>query len=81
MPQQETYRNTLRQALAIAGDEGALSARLKVTTAKVKDWITGVEPVPDHVFLEAVDMVLTATTDEQARSRKAIREPPSGKAR
>jgi len=69
---QETYRNTLQYALAIAGSELNLSVRLKVTMSKLRIWLDGIEAVPDAAFLDAVDVVVAATPAEIARSRALI---------
>jgi len=70
--QRETYRNTLKYALAIAGNEQTLAFRLRVTVATLKIWLHGVEAVPTAVFLDAVDVIVTATPADIARSRDAM---------
>lgn len=72
MDRKETYRNTLRYALAIAGSELNLSVRMKVTVSKLRIWLDGMEAVPDAAFLAAVDVVVGATPAEIARSRAVI---------
>jgi hypothetical protein len=72
MEQRETYRNTLRYALAIAGSEQALAFRLRVPIAVLKVWLHGIEPVPAPVFLDAVDIIVVATPADIARSRDAV---------
>ena len=73
----ETYRRTLEYALAIAGGELALSVRMKVSLATLKNWRNGVSPVPDRAFLDAVDVIVKATPAEIARTRESILKPPS----
>ena len=60
MAQRETYRKTLQHALAVAGGEFNLSVRLKVPATKLRDWLSGVAPVPDQAFLDAVDLLSAA---------------------
>jgi DNA-binding transcriptional regulator YdaS (Cro superfamily) len=77
MEQRETYRNTLRYALTIVGNEIALAVRLRVTPAKLSDWLDGSEPIPVAAFLDAVDVVVGATAAEMARSREALLRYPA----
>ena len=57
MPQRETYRKTIEQAVTFAGGELNLSLRLKVPLATLRNWLAGVEAIPDHAFLDAVDVI------------------------
>jgi hypothetical protein len=58
MTSNETYRNTLRYALALAGGEVALAARLNVSVVQIRNWLEGVEPVTDDTFLRVLDVVI-----------------------
>lgn len=73
MDRGETYRNTLSYALAIAGGEMALAVRLRVTVAKLRDWLEGIESVPDAAFLDAVDVIVGAKSADIARAREQLR--------
>ena len=79
MDQRETYRNTLQYALAIAGSELALAVRLRVTQAELTLWVDGREPVPDTVFLKAVDVIVRASPADIARSREAMHKASNGR--
>jgi DNA-binding transcriptional regulator YdaS (Cro superfamily) len=70
--QNETYRNLLTYALAIAGSERELAARLGVSVPQLLSWTMGIEKVPTDVFLSAVDVVLAATAEEIRRSRELL---------
>ena len=60
MPQRETYRRTLEQAVSIAGGDLNLSVRLKVPLGTLRNWLAGLDAVPDQAFLEAVDLISAA---------------------
>lgn len=60
MPQRETYRNALQEALAISGSEVNLCVRLCVTTGTLTAWLNGSVPIPDSIFLDAVDIITVA---------------------
>jgi len=72
----EIYRSTMKYALAIAGSDAALALRLRVPFGTLKNWLSGIEPIPDAVFLDAVDVIAAATPAEIARSREALRAHP-----
>jgi len=76
--QRATYRNTLQYALAIAGSELALSARLGATISLVKRWLNGTEPIPDSAFLDAVDVIVSATPADIARTRASMYKAGNG---
>ena len=78
MPHREAYRKTLEYALAIAGSELVLSVRLKVPAGKLKNWLQGIEEIPDRAFLDAIDIISASTPEDIARSRGAIAKPPNG---
>lgn len=68
----EIYRNTLTYALAIAGSERMLAERLGVTIPQLLNWLMGIDQIPTPVFLDIVDVVLTATEEEIRRSRSNL---------
>lgn len=57
MKDQQTYRQTLRHALAIAGGPVFLAAQLNVGVAELTRWVHGEDAIPDGVFLHAVDVI------------------------
>ena len=69
MPQRETYRKTLEQAAALAGGEVNLSLRLKVDIGTLRSWLSGVQAVPDHAFLDAVDVITAAQLRVEASAQ------------
>jgi hypothetical protein len=74
----ETYINTLKYALAIAGSEVTLSVRLGVPVARLQIWLNRVEPVPTAIFLDALDVIVAATPSDIARCREAMRKTRAG---
>jgi len=69
--QRETYRNTLMEAMAIAGSEQALAIRLQVSTEQVRKWLKGADEIPTSAFLDAVDVVVEAKVQQITGERKA----------
>ena len=67
-----TYRSTLEYALALAGSDASLAARLNVPIGKVRLWLDGIEDMPDAIFLAAVDVIIASTPAEIARCREAM---------
>ena len=57
MKYQDTYRQTLRHALAIAGGPAFLAAKLNVGVAELTRWLHGEDSFPDGAFLHAVDVI------------------------
>jgi hypothetical protein len=49
--------DTLRRAARLVGGVDALARALKASTWKLEAWLNGHEPVPDEVFLRAVDLI------------------------
>ena len=76
MSTRDTYRDTLSYALAIAGSEQALAEKLKVSVPQLENWLTGVEHIPDRVFLAAVDVVADASREAITRSRELLTKAP-----
>jgi len=56
-----TRIRTLRRVIEIEGSESALARRLQVRSSYVSAWLTGSEPIPEPVFLRAVDIILDET--------------------
>lgn len=48
---------TLRRAADIVGGVEVLAAQLDVRSEDLANWLAGTEPVPEDVFLGAVDIV------------------------
>jgi len=48
----------LRRAVEIAGGEARLAARLEVSPSRLSVWLSAQAPLPQAVFLRAVDVVL-----------------------
>ena len=69
MTDRDTYRDTLLYALAIAGGERELAGHLRVTLRQVKDWLDGVDSIPDCVFDAALDLVIESSPLAIFRSR------------
>jgi hypothetical protein len=74
--QKETYRKTLEYALGIAGSEFALSVRMKVSLAVLRNWLAGISEIPTVAFLDAIDVIAAASPADIARSREALRKQP-----
>jgi hypothetical protein len=68
----ETYRDTLAYALALAGGERELAEHLGVSVRQLKNWLKGVEPIPDRIFHAALDVVIRASRQAIHRSRGMI---------
>ena len=66
------YARTLRRAADIAGGVPALSARLGIAEADLVKWIKGAARAPDHVFLQAVDIVSAHALSEMPRRRDLL---------
>ena len=65
----DPYRDTLLYALAIAGGERKLAAHLRVGDDQLKDWLDGVERVPEGVFQSALDLIIHSSPQAIFRSR------------
>jgi hypothetical protein len=48
---------------------------------QIINWLWGIEPIPNDVFLRAVDVVLNATAEEIRHSREALHRIRAEKAR
>jgi hypothetical protein len=61
---------TFEKAAEILGGERALARYLRVPMPELFVWMRGATPVPDSVFLRAVDLVLNdLELSEQARAQ------------
>ena len=69
MEDKDTYRATLLYALAISGGERELAGQLKVTVRQLKDWLDGVDRIPDAIFDAALDVVIDSSPQAIFRSR------------
>jgi DNA-binding transcriptional regulator YdaS (Cro superfamily) len=54
----DVYIRTLARAAQITGGATELAFRLKVTPSHLSLWMSGLEPCPANIFLQAVDVVL-----------------------
>jgi hypothetical protein len=64
------HARTLVKAAELLGGERALARYLKVPMAELFVWMRGATPVPDQIFLRAVDLVLNdLDLAEQARAQ------------
>ena len=59
---------TLHRACVIVGGAGPLARQLGVELAEVERWLTGDDPVPEPVFLHAVEIVLLHASSFGAKS-------------
>jgi hypothetical protein len=66
MPVQTAARKVLARAAAHLGGVRPLSSRLRISELLLQRFITGERPVPDELFLRAVDVVLEHLPEETA---------------
>jgi hypothetical protein len=59
----DTKARILQRALQIVGSHEDLARRLKARPVQLATWLGGLAPVPDEVFLKAVDIVLHHETE------------------
>jgi hypothetical protein len=52
-----TRSSTLRAAAEVVGGPASLAAALGVSEPQAQRWISGEEPVPAGIFLQAVDLL------------------------
>jgi hypothetical protein len=55
---QRLYRRALSNAVHAAGGEVALCEYLQVNEVTLRTWLTGLKPIPEHVFLKVIDILL-----------------------
>ena len=56
-PMPTTRSSTLRAAAEVVGGPASLAAALGVSEPQAQRWISGEEPVPAGIFLQAVDLL------------------------
>ena len=66
-----TARLVLARAAALLGGADRLAGRLNLTQRELSDFLTGGAPVPDALFLAALDIVLEDLPDPRAPARAA----------
>jgi hypothetical protein len=64
----DTKTRILQRALEIIGSREDLARRLKARPIQLATWLGGLSPVPDDVFLKAVDIVLHEVPDADGPS-------------
>lgn len=65
------YQRVLQRAAEACGGPEAMSALLGVPAKALDRWLSGMEPVPARVFLQAVDCVLDGTPDAAREGGRA----------
>ena len=73
----EVHIRTLMRAAQIVGGPQELAFKLKVTPSHLALWMSGAEPCPPNVFLQAVDLVLERASKPPAPPSAP---PPAGDA-
>ena len=71
-----TARRVLARAAVLLGGVTALGERLDLAQRQITDYLTGAEPIPDEIFLAAIDIVLEELPDSRSPAhadRLAIR--------
>ena len=74
MGNRDTYRDTLTYALAIAGSEQDLAEHLRASVRQVQNWLKGTDPIPDHIFHAALDVVIGSSRQAIHRSRELMQK-------
>jgi len=69
MSDRDTYRDTLFYALAIAASEQELAEQLRTTVLQLKNWLDGVDAVPEQIFHAALDVAIRSSRQAIGRSR------------
>ena len=54
---QGLYRRALGNAVKLAGGEAALRSYLQVPETTLSSWLQGQQPIPESVFLKAIDLI------------------------
>jgi hypothetical protein len=70
----ETYHNTLLRACILVGDETHLAQRLHVPVPTLVQYLLGEVPIPNELFLKAVDIVLPTQQQRVTTHRKMLDE-------
>jgi hypothetical protein len=60
---------TLHRACEQLGGLGPLARTLKVRPLRLMEWLDGVTPVPEEIFLAAVDIVCSAPPADNSEIR------------
>lgn len=76
MDRWNTYRTTMQYALTLVEGEMALAARLDVKIGTIRNWLDGITPIPDRIFLRTVDIIVEASKDDIARMRTKLANGP-----
>ena len=58
-----TARRVLARAAVLLGGVSALGERVDLAQRRLADYLTGAEPIPDELFLAAIDIVLEELPD------------------
>jgi hypothetical protein len=61
-----TARRVLARAAVLLGGVSALGARVDLAQRRLADYLTGAEPIPDELFLAAIDIVLEELPDPRS---------------
>ena len=61
----ETYARTLARAAQMVGGEKDLAARLGVPLLLLTEWIAGRKAPPQRIFLDAVDIVMEHSLQQE----------------
>ena len=64
----EVPRHALRRAVQLCGGIDALSDALSVSTSTLEKWLSGAEDPPLPVFIQAVGLLLEATSRRPPKS-------------
>jgi hypothetical protein len=78
MPALSLYVRTLQRAAGAAGSPEALAQALGVSLVLARAWLAGNKEPPAHIFLAAVDIIITRDLDFQGLSSAA--QPKDGEA-
>lgn len=72
-----TARRVLARAAVQLGGIPRLAERLEITPAELRDYLMGMEPIPDALFLDAIDVVLEELPEpvKPRQSRQPARRP------
>ena len=73
------YLRTLKRAAEIAGGVEQLGAELGVRSDDLAYWLQGTKPVPQEIFLRAVDMVVAHDVTQISGKHPSVEAPNSGK--
>jgi len=61
-----TARRVLARAAVLLGGVSTLGERLDLAQRQLTDYLTGAEPIPDELFLAAIDIVLEELPDSRS---------------